>query len=614
MNLNAINSPEFLNDMDIKNLYLLSEEIRLFLLENISKTGGHLSSNLGVVELTVALHKVFNAPEDKILFDVGHQSYTHKILTGRAKDFSSLRKFKGLSGYQKRSESIYDCFEAGHTSTTISAALGMAVARDTRNEKHHIIPVIGDGALTGGIALEALNHLGHIKTPVIVILNDNEMSISKNVGGVNSNLERLRISMPYNKAKQNYKELLNKNYIGRHAYNISKCIKDIIKEKVVYNVFTEMGLDYLGPVDGHDYHDLLRSLNKAKNSNRSIIVHVITKKGKGYDLAENDANGKWHGISSFNHETGESINTSNDNVISWSRVISDAILEKMDKDNRIVTITPAMIGGSQLEKIFDKYPSRSFDVGIAEQHASMFAAGLALDGMHPFLSIYSTFSQRAYDQFNHDISRMNLPIVIGLDRAGLVGEDGETHNGVFDISLFRSLPNFIISAPGSFTEAKSLVEIAFNTTGPFIIRYPRGNTKDTVIDLECKLEIGKFRSIYSNKKRVLLTYGTHSYKFKEIINKDKCGLIHAVFIKPLDEALISELLSNEIEIIIYEPDIKAGGFSSSILEYANEQKLDARLITILSINDIFVEAGSVHEQLNYLGLDYEYILNKHCYI
>ena len=610
MDINKIQNPNFLTDYDIKELRILAKDIRKFLILNVANTGGHLSSNLGAVELSIALHKVFNTPQDKVFFDVGHQSYVHKILTGRANEFPTLRSYKGLSGYQKINESIYDCFEAGHSSTTISAAVGMAIARDLNKENYEIIPVIGDGALTGGMALEALNHLGHLQKKVIIILNDNEMSISQNTGGLNNLLDKMRTSMPYNKAKHNYKELLNKTKIGKMAYSSSKKIKDAVKNTVISNMFVDMGLDYIGPLDGHDFRDLLRGLNKAKLSKRPIVVHVLTKKGKGYKYAEGDIYGKWHGVGKFDARSGELLEKSKENEKAWSSVIADAVHDEMKKNDKIVAITPAMITGSKLEKIFKDFPDRSFDVGIAEQHATMMAAGLALNDMHPFLSVYSTFSQRSYDQFNHDLSRMDLPVVIGLDRAGIVGEDGETHHGVFDISLYRALPNFVISAPKNEAEANALISLAFDTKHPFIIRYPRGKTAcdNKTVDIS----LGKWETVLNNKERVIITYGIHSIEFEKVLDRNKCGLIHARFLKPLDTELLDQLFEGKTSMVIFEPDIKAGGFGSSILEYANMKGYDTNNIDIISIDDEFVEAGSVNILMEEYGLEYQKVVEKYC--
>jgi len=611
MKINEIENPLFLQNLTNKQLQALSEEIRSFLVDNIAQTGGHLSSNLGVVELTIALHKVFNDPKDKIFFDVGHQAYVHKILTGRANQFSTLRQYKGLSGFQKRSESDYDVFEAGHSTTSISAGVGMAIARDLDNDNYHVVPVIGDGALTGGMAYEALNHLAHINKKVIIILNDNDMSISQNIGGMNNFLEKIRISMPYLKAKHNYKEVMQLTRVGKITYAASKKIKHHLKNRAISNLFTDIGLDYIGPLDGHDFHDLIRGLNKAKVSDKPILVHIITKKGKGYYPAESDKSGKWHGIGQFDAKTGKLLSKSNEQESPWSQVIADAVLENMSKNEDIVTITPAMIGGSKLEKIFKTYPKRSFDVGIAEEHATMMAAGLGLSGKHPFLSIYSTFSQRAYDQFNHDLARMNLPCVIGLDRAGLVGEDGETHHGVFDIAIYRNLPNFIISSPRNVSEAYALVNTAFNTPSPFIIRYPRGNTNITNVSTISD-EIGQWDTIFENKNKTIISYGIHTNSFETLIKEKNydCGLIHARYLKPFDESLFKQLLQDKTQVLIYEPDIKGGGFASSLLEYANKEQVDASNITIKAIDDQYIEAGKVDILLKEHGLAYEDIIKE----
>lgn len=613
MDINNIKNPGFLKELSQEELEALAVDIRKFLIKNISQTGGHLASNLGIVELSIALHTVFNSPQDKIFFDVGHQSYVHKILTGRAQDFPTLRQFKGLSGYQKRSESIHDCFEAGHSSTTISAGIGMAIARDLDHDDYSVLPVIGDGALTGGLALEALNHLAEIDSKVIVIINDNDMSISKNIGGMNNILGQLRLSMPYNKAKQNYKELMNKNKIGALTYKSTKKIKDLVKRRVITNnMFTDMGLDYIGPIDGHDFHDLLRALNKAKATSKSIIVHVLTQKGKGYRFAEEDIHGKWHGTAAFDDKTGKPLQNGSSDEISFSQAIADAVEAEMQHNKDIICISPAMVSGSCLQNIFAKYPERSFDVGIAEQHATMMAAGLSLSGKRPFLAIYSSFSQRAYDQFNHDLARLDLPVLVGLDRAGLVGPDGSSHQGVFDISMYRNLPNFVICAPKNFREINNLVQLGLSYDHPFIIRYPRANVTVTQPKPE-KITIGKWKILKEHKKRILITYGLHSDKFDKLINDQKCGLIHALFIKPLDHDLLDKLFKDQLEIIIYEPDIKGGGFASSILEYANSQKYDTTRVTIISIDDKYIECGSVDELLKDNNLDYDYVVKNYAH-
>ena len=474
MNLDDIQNPSVIKNMSVKELEALCEEIRRFLISSISRTGGHLASNLGVVELTVALHYVFDSPNDKIFFDVGHQCYTHKILTGRAGGFSALRQYKGMSGFQKRAESRHDVWEAGHSSTSLSAALGMAVARDLDGKDYAVVPVIGDGALSSGMALEALNHIGAEKRKLIIVFNDNNMSISRNVGALNHAFSRLRASNGYIRVKNNMKRNLRSSSVGEIVYTSLKAVKDSVKEALINGgIFEEFGLDYIGPVDGHNLNDLIRVLTVAKASDGPIVVHVLTTKGKGYGPCEKDREGVWHGVGPFDPKTGKSLHHTAPGMISWSRQVALAAKELAAKDERIIAITPAMIYGSSLQEFFAAYPERSFDVGIAEEHAATFAASLALAGKRPLLFIYSSFLQRCYDQVNHDICRMNLPVTLCIDRAGLVGEDGDTHHGVFDIGILMPLPNLILSAPKDAEEACALLETALGQTHPFAIVSPR---------------------------------------------------------------------------------------------------------------------------------------------
>ena len=498
MDIKLIKNPKFLKEASVKECQVLGEQIREFLINSISKTGGHLASNLGVVELTIALHKAFNSPVDKIFFDVGHQCYTHKILTGRANEFNKLRQYNGLSGYQKFEESEHDVWEAGHSSTSLSAALGMAIARDLNNEKYHVVPIIGDGALGSGMALEALNNIGSEKRNMIIVFNDNNMSISNNVGAMTKGFARLRTEKRYNSLKQEMKTALNKTDVGKNVLNGLRGIRNIVKEQVVdAGIFGEFDIDYLGPVDGHNIRDLINAFEVAKNHEGPIVIHVLTKKGKGYKFCEEDSVGKWHGVGPFNIATGKPLVGNEGKLISWSQVISDALYELAKEDEDILVLTPAMIAGSKLEKFFAKYPERSFDCGIAEEHAVTLSAALALSNKKPFLSIYSSFLQRGYDQLNHDVCRMNLPVVFGIDRAGIVGEDGDTHHGVFDISFMRSLPNIIMSQPKDAKEANNLLYTAFNQKQPFSIRIPRGSTESNNDKFE-KIEIGSW-SIFNDK-------------------------------------------------------------------------------------------------------------------
>ena len=446
MKLEQIKNPQFLKQLNIEELEELADQIRSFIIHHVSETGGHFSSNLGVVELTIALHYIFDSPLDKIIFDVGHQSYVHKILTGRAAQFSTLRQYNGLSGFQKKKESIHDVWEAGHSSTALSAAIGMAIARDLNHEQGEMICVVGDAALMSGESFEALNYIGSVDSKVIIILNDNNMSISRNVGGLSNFFSDIRMSTQYKNARNNYISFLSKSNLGKKVYKITKKVKDQIKNNVINdNIFGEFGLDYIGPINGHDFHDLFNALSLASEMDHSVVVHVHTVKGKGYPLAENDYYGVYHGVAPFDYREG--IRSKESSMISWSEVVARHIEKWMYEDQDIVTITPAMISDSCLRHIFDTFPDRAFDVGIAEEHAMTFAAGLSNAQKKPFITIYSSFLQRAYDQINHDIARMQLPCLIGVDRSGLVGADGETHHGVFDMSILSSIPNLVIMTP-----------------------------------------------------------------------------------------------------------------------------------------------------------------------
>lgn len=596
MNLNDIQDPSFLKELSISELNELADDIRLFLIQSISKTGGHLASNLGVVELTIALHYVFNSPIDKIFFDVGHQSYTHKILTGRAKDFPKLRQYRGLSGFEKRSESIHDVWEAGHSSTTLSAALGMAVSRDLKHENYHIVPVIGDGALGSGMALEALNSIGSEKRNMIIIFNDNNMSISKNVGALTKSFSKLRSGKGYNDLKKNMKTILNKNDVGKHVLEGMKYMKDSVKESVVDSgIFGEFNLEYMGPVDGHNISDLIQILNVAKEHEGPVVVHVITKKGKGYLPCEKDREGTWHGVGPFNIETGKQIKETAAGYMSWSKVASEAVVELAATNKKIVCLTPAMINGSKLENFFSKYPERSFDCGIAEEHAVTFSAGLAISGSRPFLSIYSSFMQRAYDQINHDVCRMDLPVVFGIDRSGLVGEDGDTHHGVFDIGLLRPLPHMILAEPKDAKEARDLFYTAFSQDHPFAIRYPRGDTKESK-DAMNFIPIGKWTTYCDNSsnKVAILSYGPDVDKIisKVTNNELPVTVVNCRFLKPFDTELLDELATRNIPLVIYETDMLTGGLGSGILEYYNDKKLSVN-ITRIGIKDNYVNQGSI---------------------
>ena len=618
MNLEKIKDPQFVKKLNIKELEQLSSQIREFLITHISKTGGHFSSNLGIVELTIALHYVFDSPIDKIIFDVGHQSYVHKILTGRAKDFTTLRQYQGLSGFQKRNESIHDIWEAGHSSTAISGATGIAVARDLNGEKGEVIAIVGDAALMSGESFEALNYLGSIDSKVIIILNDNNMSISRNVGGLSNFLSELRISTQYKRAKNNYISFLKKTRYGAQVYDLTKKIKDHIKENVLDdNIFSEFGLDYLGPVDGHDFKELINVLNIAKEMDHSVVVHVHTTKGKGYPLAENDHDGIYHGVAPFNYKEG--IIKKQSSQKSWSEIVSSQVGKVMEIDQDVVVITPAMISGSCLKPLFQQYPQRCFDVGIAEEHAMTYAAGLAIQHKKPYITIYSSFLQRAYDQINHDIARMNLPCLIGIDRSGLVGSDGETHHGVFDISFLASIPHLIMMTPKDAKEAKLMINTAFlNNDAPYVLRFPKGQLEDEDVAIDLTLPVGSWEKVIfdTHNKLCIITYDIKVNQVRQIIEKFNLpiNLINARFIKPMDEKILEELYNLNQELIIYETDIMIGSLGSMIAHYysRNQQMMN---ICYLGIDDHYTPQGDIPALLKHENIDLDYlyeILKEKC--
>ena len=475
IDIEKINNPKFLKKLKIFELEELSKDIRTYIINSVSKTGGHLSSNLGVVDLTIAIHKVFNSPNDKIIFDVSHQCYTHKILTGRGSEFKKLRQLNGLSGFQKREESVYDSYEAGHSSTSLSAALGMALARDKQNKKNNIIAVIGDGSMGNGLAYEALNHIGATKTKLIIILNDNEMSISKNVGGLHNNLDKIRANYRYNNAKDKTKSILNKiPVIGSKINSALKTLKSSVKKLYLKDgfLFEELGINYYGPINGHDYKELIQYLELAKKEREPVLIHVITEKGKGYVYTEQDKIGAWHGVGPFDVESGNFIKKE-DNLITWSEVISNHLINLTRKNKDLMVITPAMAGGSKLLKYKELFPKNFIDVGIAEEHALVLANGMSVQGVIPFVSIYSTFLQRGYDQVLHDIARMNTHVIIGVDRSGIVGEDGETHQGIYDLTFLLPIPNLVIATPKDSIEAGNILYTAMISKRPFAIRYSK---------------------------------------------------------------------------------------------------------------------------------------------
>ena len=607
MDILKIKDPTFLKNMKISEMEELSEQIRSFILENVSKTGGHLSSNLGVVELTIALHYCFNAPKDKIFFDVGHQCYTHKILTGRADKMKTLRQFGGISGFQKRCESEYDCFEAGHSSTSLPFALGMAAGRDLNKEDYHIVPVIGDGSLASGLSLEALNQIGYQKHRMIIVFNDNNMSISGNVGVINSNISKLRNSKGYNGLKDNVKNLLKKGKNGEALIQAIHDIKEKIKGPIIdAGFFDDFGFYYIGPVNGHDFKSLIQAFETAKKKDVPVVVHCITTKGKGYKPAEEDIIGKWHGVGKFDIKTGKPLSAVPEDEISYSGLVAEQVERHMEEDKNIVAITPAMECGAKMNKLFSRFPERCYDVGIAEDLAVDFACGLALSGKKPFVSIYSSFLQRAYDQLNHDVARMKLPIMVGIDRCSLSGEDGDTHHGVFDISFLRTLPNIVLCQGKDAKEISSLIDTGFKCEQPFFIRYPKGNLKKAKDDSLDEIQIGSWEYLSKRKDPDLfiISYGNALMRIKKIIDDNDLNitLVNARFIKPIDEKILLEVLKKEKPVYLYTSDILKGGLGDEILEFANKNELPIRMKAI-GIDDQYVTHGSLSQLEESLSID-----------
>jgi 1-deoxy-D-xylulose-5-phosphate synthase len=619
MDLLSIKDPSFLKGMSNTELEALSQDVRKFLIEKLSVTGGHIGPNLGVVELTIALHKCFNSPSDKIIWDVGHQSYVHKILTGRACEFDTLRQYKGLCGFPKRSESKHDVWETGHSSTSLSAAMGMAIARDLKKEKSFVIPVIGDGALTGGMALEALNHIGHEKKDMIVILNDNEMSIAPNVGAVHNILGQLRTAGKYQWVKDELEVLLKKvPAVGGKLAATAERVKDSLKYLFVSGMFfEELGFTYLGPIDGHNFEALFENFSYAKKTEGPILLHVITKKGKGYKPAESDKTGTWHGTGPYKMDTGAFLKPSKTPPPAWSSLVSETVRKLARTDERIVAITPAMPVGSKLEGFASEFPERMYDVGIAEQHAATVAAGLATQNMKPFLAIYSTFLQRAYDQVVHDICRQNLNVFIGIDRAGLVGADGETHQGVFDIAFLRHVPNLVLMMPKDENEGQHMVYTSLNyNDGPIAMRFPRGNGLGVPMDKDLHaIPIGTWEVLKEGDDAAILTFGTTipmALKAAEVLETKGISvkIVNARFIKPMDEKMLTNLLEKNMPILTIEEAVLQGGFGSAVLEYAQTQGFYHAHIDRIGIPDQFIEHGDVDSLLEEIGLTKEEVIKR----
>ena len=595
MYLEKINKVNDIKKLNIKQKELLSKEIRNYLLEIVSQNGGHLASNLGIVELTIALESVFDVTKDNIIWDVGHQCYVHKILTGRKEGLKNFRQYNGLSGFPKTTESYTDSFNTGHSSTSISAAMGIATARDLKKGNNNVIAIIGDGALTGGMALEALNHVGSTKTKLIVILNDNEMSISKNTGGMNSLLTKLRVKKNYTNSNKFGKRIISSiPFFGKSLTRTIGKIKNSIKQLIIPGMFFEdIGFRYLGPVDGHNIADLEDLLEKAKKLEGPTLIHVLTKKGKGYKYAEEKPE-IFHGVGKFDIDTGELIAKKDKD---YSSVFGDKLVKIAKKDKKVVAITAAMRDGTGLKKFSEKYPDRFFDVGIAEQHALTFAAGLSKAGMKPFISLYSSFYQRGYDQIIHDICLQDLHVVMCVDRAGVVGNDGPTHQGMLDLAFFKIVPNIVIMAPRNYAELELMMDFACETKKPIVIRYPRGSEYEINNSLK-PIKLGKAEKLSSGNNITIITIGKTVYKGLKISEKLQeenitCDLFNCRFLKPFDKKNIIKSIKKTKKVVVIEDGTIIGGLCSTVKDLLIEENITDIDIKFFAYPDIFIPHGSI---------------------
>lgn len=611
MILERIEKENDIKDVPAEELDLLAEEIREFLIHKISVTGGHLGSNLGTVELTMALHLSLNLPKDKIVWDVGHQSYTHKLLTGRRAGFETLRKYGGMSGFPKRKESECDCFDTGHSSTSVSAGLGLVKARDLKGEDSIIVSVIGDGSLTGGMAYEALNNAARIKSNYIIVLNDNNMSISENVGGMSKYLNNIRTADKYLDIKEGvYNSLMDKK-LDSVVESIRRA-KSSVKHLVIPGMFFEdMGITYLGPVDGHNINAMLKVFREAKRCKSAVLVHVITQKGKGFSPAERHP-ARFHGAEPFDVETGLPLKPKTKS--NYTDVFSTVMCKLGDRNPDIVAITAAMPDGTGLKRFKNMYPDRFFDVGIAEEHAVTFAAGLAAGGMKPVVAIYSSFLQRAYDQILHDVCIQNLPVVFAIDRAGLVGSDGETHQGIFDLSYLSSIPNMHIMAPKNKWELSDMLKFAVKFNGPIALRYPRGEAYDGLKEFREPIAFGKAEWLLNDRQVVLIAVGSMvktALCVRSALAKKGygCSIINARFVKPIDMDIIDEALKNHELIVTMEENVASGGFGEKVRDYLGTVSSRVKLLNI-TIPDEYVEHGNVEILRKEVGIDTETIVNK----
>lgn len=612
MALEKINQVNDIKQIPPEEYEALAAEIREFLIEKISSTGGHLASNLGVVELTMALHLSFDFPKDKVIWDVGHQAYTHKLLTGRKAGFDGLRKYGGMSGFPKRKESECDCFDTGHSSTSISAGIGLVAARDLLGGDEHIISVIGDGALTGGMAYEALNNASRLKKNFIIVLNDNHMSIAENVGGMSEYLNGLRTNEVYTSFKSGVEQSLNRIPGGVHLANQLKKTKSGIKQLLIPGMlFEDMGITYLGPVDGHDITKLLDVFRKARRVKGAVLVHVLTKKGKGYEPAERHP-ARFHGAEPFDIETGLPKNRRK--KANYQDVFSTCMVKLGQRHEHVVAITAAMPDGTGLKRFRNMYPDRFFDVGIAEEHAVTFAAGLAAGGIRPIFAVYSSFLQRAYDQVLHDVCIQNLPVIFAIDRAGLVGSDGETHQGIFDLSYLSSIPNMHIMAPKNKWELSDMLKFAVGFDGPLALRYPRGEAYDGLKEFRSPIAYGKSELLYEEEDIAILAVGSMVKTAEQVRRRLKeigysCTLVNARFVKPVDTDMITELSKDHRLLVTMEENVQSGGYGEKVQDWIVQKKLQTAVLNI-SIPDEYVEHGNVDILYEEVGIDAESVTKR----
>ncbi len=611
MILDNISNPGDLKKLSREDLVALAAELRQEIIAVVSKNGGHLAPSLGVVDLTIALHYAFDTPKDRVIWDVGHQAYAHKLLTGRRERFHTLRQHGGISGFPKREESPYDQFDVGHASTSISAALGMIAARDIKGENHRVIAVIGDGSISAGLAFEGLNQAGHLKKNLVVVLNDNEMSISPNVGALSAYLNRLMTGNFYTRLRQETKSFLQGiPKIGVSMFNLAKKAEESLKGLMAPGLlFEELGFQYVGPIDGHRIDHLLDTFNNIKDFTWPVLVHVVTKKGKGCEFAENDP-ARYHGTPAFDPCTGKPV-SKKESVLSYTEVFGQTMVKLAEDNSRIVAISAAMPDGTGLDTFASKYPDRFFDVGIAEPHGVTFACGLAVEGLHPVAAIYSTFMQRAYDQVVHDLCLQNLPVTLALDRAGLVGEDGPTHHGVFDLAYLRHLPNMVIMAPRDENELQHMIKTAVEYAGPAAVRYPRGAGVGVPMDQELKaLEVGKAEALRDGSDLVILAVGAMVHPSLEAADRLKAegisvAVVNARFVKPLDEELILQTARKTGRVVTVEEHALAGGFGSAVLECLESNGLAGIKAHRIGLPDAFIEHGSQKVLRRKYGLDAE---------